>query len=203
MRDIIILNDKATGQPRGCAFVSYASKAEAETAIARLDRQVHLPGALSPLEVRFARSHQYVQAGAGPKDNRQLFFARAPALASEDDLRALFGAFGAIEEVNLFRERRTHASKGCGFVTMVERDAAQAAMDALDERHVMGGAAAAIAVKWADPDLQLKKRRAVEDSNAENRMVCVVFFWVFVLCLAAKAARALAPPLPLSLLLPP
>jgi hypothetical protein len=26
-----------------------------------------------------------------------------------------------VEEVNLFRERRTHVSKGCGFITMQTR----------------------------------------------------------------------------------
>jgi hypothetical protein len=29
----------------------------------------------------------------------------------------------------------------------------------------------ALTVKWADPDLQVKKKKALEDSNAENRMV--------------------------------
>jgi hypothetical protein len=31
-----------------------------------------------------------------------------------------------VEEVNLFRERRTHQSKGCGFVTMHTREQAVA-----------------------------------------------------------------------------
>lgn len=35
----------------------------------------------------------------------------------------------------------------------------------------MEGATTPLAVRWADPLLQIKKRRAVEDSNAENRMV--------------------------------
>jgi CUG-BP- and ETR3-like factor len=54
VRDTIILKDKVTGQPRGCAFVSYATKEEAEAAIAALDKGVHLPGALCPLEVSSA-----------------------------------------------------------------------------------------------------------------------------------------------------
>jgi hypothetical protein len=29
-----------------------------------------------------------------------------------------------VEEVNLFRERRTHVSKGCGFITMQTREQA-------------------------------------------------------------------------------
>jgi hypothetical protein len=33
------------------------------------------------------------------------------------------------------------------------------------------GCATPLSVKWADPELQLKKRRAVEESNTDNRMV--------------------------------
>jgi hypothetical protein len=51
VKDIIVLKDKATGQPRGCAFVSYAAREEAEAAVAHLDRRVQLPGAAGKLEV--------------------------------------------------------------------------------------------------------------------------------------------------------
>jgi RNA recognition motif-containing protein len=51
VKDIIILKDKVSNQPRGCAFVSYATKEEAEAAIHALDKGVHLPGALCPMEV--------------------------------------------------------------------------------------------------------------------------------------------------------
>lgn len=54
------------------------------------------------------------------------------------------------------------------------------AMAALDEKHLMEGATTPLAVKWADPLLQIKKRRAVEDSNAENRMVRVLLKGVCV-----------------------
>jgi hypothetical protein len=30
-------------------------------------------------------------------------------------------------------------------------------------------------VKWADPELQVKKKKAVDDSNADNRMVSEFF----------------------------
>lgn len=171
VQDIIVLKDKTTGQPRGCAFVSYATREEAEAAIQHLDRRVQLPGALSKLEVRFARSHQYIQAGAGPEDNRQLFFTRAPLTATEADFMALFSRFGTVEEVNLFRERRSNISKGCGFVLMATRDQALAVMETLDERHLMDQAVTPLSIKWADPELQIKKRRAVEESNTENRML--------------------------------
>jgi RNA recognition motif-containing protein len=51
VEDIVILKDKSSGSPRGCAFVSYAANAAAEAAIKALDKIVHLPGALSPMEV--------------------------------------------------------------------------------------------------------------------------------------------------------
>lgn len=35
-------------------------------------------------------------------------------------------------------------------------------------------------VKWADPELQVKKKKAVDDSNADNRMVRVPFCIVCV-----------------------
>jgi RNA recognition motif-containing protein len=48
-------------------------------------------------------------------------------------------SFGKVEEVNIFKERRTHVSKGCGFVLMAAREAARAAIEALDEQHAMVG----------------------------------------------------------------
>jgi len=44
-------------------------------------------------------------------------------------------------------------------------------MSGLDEKQVVDGGMMRLSVKWADPELQSKKRRAQKDSNAENRMV--------------------------------
>lgn len=62
VKDIIILKDKVTGQPRGCAFVSYATKEEAEAAIGALNKGVHLPGALCPMEVGRCAAHAALQS---------------------------------------------------------------------------------------------------------------------------------------------
>ena len=51
VKDIIILKDKMSDLSRGCAFVSYSTVEEAERAITRLDKSIHLPGALQPMEV--------------------------------------------------------------------------------------------------------------------------------------------------------
>jgi hypothetical protein len=52
-------------------------------------------GSPSCAQVRFARSRVFIPAGSGPEDNRQLFFSRAPACASESDVVALFNRWAA------------------------------------------------------------------------------------------------------------
>lgn len=171
VKDVIVLKDKVTGQPKSCAFVSYATEAEAERAIEMLDRKLQLPGATSPMEVRFARSHQYIQAGYGPEDNRQLFFSRAPLQAGVEDVREVFRQYGKVIDVNIFTDRKSSFSKGCGFVSMGSRLEAIAAMEGLNEKYIMKGALTSLSVKWADPELQAKKKKAVEEANADNRML--------------------------------
>jgi hypothetical protein len=62
-----------------------------------------------------------------------------------------------VEGVNLFHDQETRLSKGCGLLTMATRPQAIAAMAALDETHVMEGAAAPLSVKWADTDLRARR----------------------------------------------
>jgi hypothetical protein len=54
------------------------------------------------LQVRYARSHQYVQAGSGPEDNRQLFFARAPSSTTEEQITQLFAQFGEVSRATIW-----------------------------------------------------------------------------------------------------
>lgn len=59
--------------------------------------------------MRYARSHQYVQAGSGPEDNRQLFFACAPSSTTEEQITQLFAQFGEV----------SHAVAGLGGRTAI------------------------------------------------------------------------------------
>jgi RNA recognition motif-containing protein len=96
VKDIVVLKDKPTGASRGCAFVSYATSEEAQRAICVLDKAVHLPGASQPMEVRFARSSNFVLAGQGPDNNKQLFFAHMPTATTEEEISRLFSQFGQV-----------------------------------------------------------------------------------------------------------
>ncbi|GLC56141.1 hypothetical protein PLESTB_001073100 [Pleodorina starrii] len=171
VRDLAILRDRSSGKSRGCAFVSYLDLEEAEEAIQKFDRQLLLPGSQTPLEVRFAKNHSYVQAGSGPTGNRQLFFSRVPLFLKEDDVRPLFEAYGPVEGISVFKCRRSGRSKGCGFVEMQSREDAMRAMENLDEQHVFEATGTSLSVRWADPELQQRKKKAMDDANADNRML--------------------------------
>lgn len=48
------------------------------------------------LQVRFARSHQYVPAGTGPDDNKKLFFSSAPPGCTSEDIQKIFSQYGKV-----------------------------------------------------------------------------------------------------------
>jgi len=61
-----------------------------------------------------------------------IYVGNLPFSATEDQLRELFGAHGAVERVSIITDRLTGRSRGFGFVEMVDPSAAQSAIDALN-----------------------------------------------------------------------
>jgi len=57
---------------------------------------------------------------------------------SEEDLRKAFEEHGSVDSVAIITDRDTGRSKGFGFVEMNDDDAAQKAIDALNEEDFMG-----------------------------------------------------------------
>ena len=88
-----IMYDKATGQSSGYAFVSFGTRGETDAAIAALDGAVHLPGAHTALQVRYAKNQYGIPLSA---DSAKLHFSRAPGGASNDVIRELFQRFGKV-----------------------------------------------------------------------------------------------------------
>ncbi|KAG1657781.1 hypothetical protein FOA52_012859 [Chlamydomonas sp. UWO 241] len=67
------------------------------------------------------------------EQNRMLFFAKVLRPATEDKIKELFGKFGKVYDVNLFRAfQGAPTSKGCELATMGMHDEAAAAIDALN-----------------------------------------------------------------------
>jgi cold-inducible RNA-binding protein len=51
---------------------------------------------------------------------------------SEDHLRELFSAYGAVERINVIMDRVTGQPRGFGFIEMTDASAAKAAIDGLN-----------------------------------------------------------------------
>ncbi|KAG2455141.1 hypothetical protein HYH02_000960 [Chlamydomonas schloesseri] len=93
------------------------------------------------------------------QDNRQLFFAKVLRSATEEEVRRLFGQFGKVTDVNLFRAfQGAPTTKGCGLVTMGTHNEAVSAIAALDNQYVWEGMETPMVVKWMDMALQRRRR---------------------------------------------
>lgn len=75
---------------------------------------------------------------------------------TEDALRQEFEAFGEVDSVNIIRDKYSGRSKGFGFVEMRDDTKAQAAIDALNQKELMGRA---INVSKAKPRTENRDRR--------------------------------------------
>jgi cold-inducible RNA-binding protein len=65
---------------------------------------------------------------------RKLYVGNLPYETNEDDLQALFAQAGAVESVNVMRDRETGRARGFAFVEMVSDEDAQKAITELNEQ---------------------------------------------------------------------
>lgn len=78
----------------------------------------------------------------------KLFVGKLSYNTTDDTLQALFAQYGTVVSAAVITDRDTNQSKGFGFVEMEEKDAADAAIKALDGQDFEGRA---IAVSIARP----------------------------------------------------
>jgi len=69
----------------------------------------------------------------------KLFVGNLPFTATEDSLRTLFAAHGAVDKVALISDRETNRPRGFGFVEMSNSDASRA-IEALNGKDFEGRA---------------------------------------------------------------
>ena len=60
--------------------------------------------------------------------------------ATEADIENAFGEYGAVQTVNIIKDRDTGRSRGFGFVEMTDAQAAQQAIDGLNMKEIAGRA---------------------------------------------------------------
>jgi RNA recognition motif-containing protein len=71
-------------------------------------------------------------------DKVNIYVGNLPYQTTQDDLRAQFEQYGAVESVNIIQDRETGRSKGFGFVVMPDSTAAQKAIDSLNDKDLGG-----------------------------------------------------------------
>jgi len=138
--EVSIIRDNATMLSKGCAFVTYSYEHSAQMAMDKLHDKVQLPNSMNSLQVRFAETQV-------DRDNK-LFIGMLPKTLGEQDLHDLFSMYGELREVHVIRGPEGGA-KGCAFVKFVEREAAVAAIENLNDT-IPAGATRPLVVKFAD-----------------------------------------------------
>ena len=71
---------------------------------------------------------------------KNIFVGNLAFSATEDSLRAMFEAHGAVERVSIMTDRETGRSRGFGFVEMTNADEADRAIAALNGAELSGRA---------------------------------------------------------------
>lgn len=67
-----------------------------------------------------------------------LYVGNLPHLLPDDELRRMFEEFGSVSSCNIIKDKVTGQSRDFGFVEMPEASEAQAAIENLNGREVLG-----------------------------------------------------------------
>eukprot|EP00730_Choanoeca_flexa_P006401 TRINITY_DN12147_c0_g4_i3.p1 TRINITY_DN12147_c0_g4~~TRINITY_DN12147_c0_g4_i3.p1 ORF type:complete len:378 (+),score=95.22 TRINITY_DN12147_c0_g4_i3:261-1394(+) len=150
--EVMVLRDRATGQSKGCAFLTFTARQAALDAIQRHHEVTTLPGMGHPMQVKVADSDQR-------GEDRKLFIGMISRDLDEDSLRAMFAPFGDIDDLTILKNPEG-VSRGCAFVKYQSAADAQRAIEALHHSKTMEGCRSPMVVKIADTERQKQQRRA-------------------------------------------
>ncbi|KAL6502826.1 condensin subunit [Orobanche hederae] len=154
--EVDIIKDKATRASRGCGFVICPSREEADKAVNACHNKKTLPGASSPLQVKYAD-------GELERLEYKLFVGMLPKNVSDAEVSDLFSEYGTIKDLQILRGT-LQTSKGCAFVKFEKKEQALAAIEALNGKHKMEGSTIPLVVKWADTEKERQARKAQASS---------------------------------------
>ncbi|KAF5455144.1 hypothetical protein F2P56_024749 [Juglans regia] len=159
--EVNIIKDKATRASRGCCFLICPSRQEADKAVNACHNKKTLPGASSPLQVKYAD-------GELERLEHKLFVGMLPKNVLEAEVSDLFSEYGTIKDLQILRGSQ-QTSKGCAFLKYETKEQAIAALEAINGKHKMEGSSVPLVVKWADTEKERQARRAQKaQSQASN-----------------------------------
>ncbi|KAK7277705.1 hypothetical protein RJT34_22720 [Clitoria ternatea] len=129
VEEVNIIRDRATRASRGCCFVICPSREEADKAVNACHNKKTLPGASSPLQVKYAD-------GELERLEHKLFIGMLPKNISEVEISDLFSKYGTIKDLQILRGSQ-QTSKGCAFLKYENKEQAVAALEAINGKHKM------------------------------------------------------------------
>eukprot|EP00639_Heterosigma_akashiwo_P014822 CAMPEP_0206381588 /NCGR_PEP_ID=MMETSP0294-20121207/12746_1 /ASSEMBLY_ACC=CAM_ASM_000327 /TAXON_ID=39354 /ORGANISM="Heterosigma akashiwo, Strain CCMP2393" /LENGTH=353 /DNA_ID=CAMNT_0053831091 /DNA_START=116 /DNA_END=1174 /DNA_ORIENTATION=+ len=160
--DTFLMKDLKMGGSRGCAFVKYGSRPDADTAIAKAHGAFLFPGQMEPCEARYAD-------GEENRLENKLFVGKLPPTSTEADLEELFGEYGEVKRVRVMVWPETGKSKGSAFVFMDSRASGEAAIRALQGKVTLDSGLGPLKVDWAESKSQKNKRKADDPRHGGGR----------------------------------
>ncbi|KAJ9547671.1 hypothetical protein OSB04_020214 [Centaurea solstitialis] len=163
--EVNIIKDKATRASRGCCFVICPSREEADKAVDAFHNKSTLPGASSPLQVKYAD-------GELERLEHKLFIGMLPKNVSEGEVSALFQQYGTLKDLQILRGSQ-QTSKGCAFVKYETKEQAVAAIEGLNGKHKMEGSTVPLVVKWADTEKERQARKAQKAQSLASTLANV------------------------------
>lgn len=158
--EVNIIKDKTTRASRGCCFLSCPSRLEADKVVNACHNKRTLPGASSPLQVKYAD-------GELERLEHKLFVGMLPKNVSESEVSDLFSMYGNIKELQILRGS-PQTSKGCAFLKYETKEQALAALEAVNGKYKMEGSGVPLVVKWADTEKERQARRAQKTQSHDS-----------------------------------
>ncbi|KAH7852033.1 hypothetical protein Vadar_019697 [Vaccinium darrowii] len=139
--DSVIMKDRATGQPRGFGFVTYADPSV-------VDKVIEDPHILNGKQVEIKRTIPKGAIGSKDFKTKKIFVGGIPTTVGEDEFHGFFSKFGEIKEHQIMRDHSTGRSRGFGFITF---DTDQAVDDLLVNGNRIEFAGVQVEIKKAEP----------------------------------------------------
>ncbi|XP_018470245.1 RNA-binding protein BRN2 [Raphanus sativus] len=162
VHEVNIIKDKITRASRGCCFVICHSREEADKVVNGCHNKKTLPGASSPLQVKYAD-------GEVERLEHKLFVGMLPKNVTEAEVSSLFSKYGTIKDVQILRGS-LQTSKGCVFLKYESKEQAVAAMEAINGKHIVEGSNVPLVVKWADTERERQARRLQKAQSHASRL---------------------------------
>ncbi|KAG0501123.1 hypothetical protein HPP92_001195 [Vanilla planifolia] len=162
--EVNMIKDKVTKASRGCCFVICPSREEADKAVNACHNKRTLPGASSPLQVKYAD-------GELERLEHKLFIGMLPKNVTDAEVTSLFSKYGNIKDLQVLRGSPHTSKAGCAFVKYETKEQATAALEGLNGKHKMEGSNTPLVVKWADTEKERQARRA-QKAQSHSSNIC-------------------------------